>query len=468
MKLDKEQEQAANCINENSIIIAGAGTGKTTTLIGKIEKMIKSGIKESEILVISFTNETVNNFKLKCKYKIDVYTFHKIAMIISCLDKEIVDGEQLIKDIAITLLSCIPINIKKTIFHYYCGRFCIFSDEKFDKVLQDNTYNSIIKDIQRIIICTKSNNIELDKINVYNFSKTENYIMYIIYKIYEIYTKELSENNFCDFDDIIINATNKLKNNEATHQYKYILVDEYQDISYIRLNFLKELVNASNCIITVVGDDFQSIYGFSGSDINIFLNFHRHFENVKTFIISNTYRCPQIIVNKAGKFIMKNNQQIKKELKSLNKKRNVIHKVYYNDRKKVFYKILHKIVNTKKTVMILSRNNYDINNYIYSDIKFENSYLTFNNVKFENIRYMSVHSSKGLEADIIILLNLTNSENGFPSKKKSKLFEKTFTHKEKYKYAEERRLFYVALTRCKEEIYLIIDQNNPSKFALEV
>ena len=118
--------------------------------------------------------------------------------------------------------------------------------------------------------------------------------------------------------------------------------------------------------------------------------------------------------------------------------------------------------------MFLSRNNYDINLYLDHRFKFIDSYLSYNNKIYSNIRFLTIHKSKGLEADIVIILNLTNKNDGIPSKKKIDILDKIITDKDNYKYAEERRLFYVALTRCKEELYLLIDKYNPSIFIKEI
>jgi len=468
MKLDLEQETAANCLKKHSIIIAGAGSGKTTTLLAKVEKLIKSGIEPNKILVISFTNETVNNFRKKCLYNIDVFTFHKIAMIFSKNDKEIIDDELLLDEIIYKYLNSINKSIKKKLYRYYKGMFSMFSEKKYIKFIYENKYNSIKKDIISIIKSSKCNSINIMKTNINKFKKTEKIIMYIIVKIIDSYNRELKLNNFCDFDDLIIDATNKLRSKEVFCKYEHIMVDEYQDISKIRLDFLIELVKNSNAYLTVVGDDFQSIYGFSGSSINLFYDFKNYFDNVETFFITTTYRCPQELINKAGNFIMKNPLQIKKNLKSINLKANTIHKVYVNNCRKIFRKYIDKLIKKNKSVLILSRNNYDIKRYIDNDITFNNSFLEYKNIIYKNIRFMSMHSAKGLEADVVVLLNLSNNLDGIPCRKRSNLLAKVFNKDEKFKHAEERRLFYVALTRCKEEIYLFIDINNPSLFIKEI
>lgn len=465
MRLDYEQELASKYVDSHSLIIAGAGTGKTTTLLKKVDYLIENGIKENEILVISFTNETVNNFKQKCPHNVDVLTFHKLAKKILETNKELVE-EDVLQECILDFLINITIKLKKKIYYIFNKkRFTIsrYNEyiKKSDSASAQNYIFSIIKQI-------KTNNINIKILEENKFSKNEKIILYIVNSILNNYNRLLKENEFIDFDDLIILATKKIRNKLYRCSYKQILVDEYQDISLIRQEFLKSLVNSNNSILTAVGDDFQSIYKFSGSNIDLFYNFQECFQNSKLFYIKTTYRCPQNIVNIAGKFIMKNKLQIKKNLISTNHTKSKIHKIYTKNVQKNIEKIISKYINNDLSMLILGRNNFDIKKIINNNIKFKNSYLYFKEKEYKKIRYLTVHKSKGLEADIVIIINLSNKENGFPNKQNDRLINKLVNYKEKYKYAEERRLFYVALTRCKKELYLLIDKNNPSIFVNEI
>ena len=140
MTLDKEQLIASKYIDNHSLIIAGAGTGKTTTLLNKVEYLIKSGFKENEILVISFTNETVNNFKKKCPYNIDVFTFHKLANKITNSQCFIVDDTTL-KDIIKNFLKCCSNKLKKKLVHIIYFR--VYSDNFYNKQINSESSSSI-------------------------------------------------------------------------------------------------------------------------------------------------------------------------------------------------------------------------------------------------------------------------------------------------------------------------------------
>ena len=468
MILDKEQDTAARCIENHSIIIAGAGCGKTTTLLKKIDYLISQNVSEKDILVVSFTNETVNNFKNKCKYDINICTFHKLALLYqNSTDIDIV-FENLLDETIKKVLKQIDIKLKKIVYKIYRQNIKPFSINRYNQIINSDKSDSVKNQLKSLINIINAENIDISKIKVDNFSKRELILFYIVNSIYILYSREKKENHMIDFDDMIKNATKNINNKICKCSFKYILVDEYQDISMIRLEFLKSLIKSSNAILTVVGDDFQSIYGFSGSNINLFYEFSKHFKNSKQFYITKTYRCPQNIISIAGNFIMKNNLQIKKSLISNTKNSASIKKVYYTNKEKSFKKIIDNIKDINKSVLILSRNNYDIKGYLGNSFSIKNSYLYINAKKYSNIRFLSIHKSKGLEADIVIILNLSRDINGFPSLKNNDLINKIKPCFEKIKYPEERRLFYVAMTRCKESLYLLIDLNKPSSFIKEV
>ena len=465
MRPDKEQEIASSYMENHSLIIAGAGSGKTTTLLFKIKNLIECGIKEDEILVISFTNETVNNFIKKCPYKVNVYTFHKISKIILNTNKEIID-EDILKSSIYNYFIKAPKKLRKKIYHIFLYK--IYREKKYYNILKDEGSSSLINYFYSLIRHIKTNKIELKSLSIKNFTKNEQLLLYCANTILEIYNHELKENNFIDFDDLIINATNYINKGLYKSKYKHILVDEYQDISKIRLDFLQSLIKSNNSILTAVGDDFQSIYGFSGSNIDLFYDFKNYFKESKIFYITTTYRCPIKIITKAGNFIMKNNLQIKKELKSVNKSNSKINKIYSKNYKKDLMNLLNKYKDTNKNVLVLGRNNYDINFILNENIKLQDSHLIIEDKIYKNIRYLTIHKSKGLEADVVIIICLSNTYNSLPNKRSNELIKKLINSNEIYKYAEERRLFYVGITRTKDKLYLLIDKYNPSIFIYEI
>jgi len=318
-----------------------------------------------------------------------------------------------------------------------------------------------------------------------NLQKRNRIFLNLIEEIYEYYHNILKEHEKIDFNDMINDATIALKNGAKIHNYKYIIVDEYQDTSHMRYHLLKEIQRRTNAKITVVGDDWQSIYGFTGCDIHLFSNFKEYFKNPTIVKIQNTYRNSQALINIAGKFIQNNTQQIKKELKSTNVtyKKPVKLARYTDpiDEVLMFLHILQEInkkaiMDSKKTeVLVLGRNNFDIEEVLcpglFTTEKHDDKIVIcpeFSNVNFD-ISFRTIHKSKGLEADYVILLNLNDKLAGFPNKiENDPILDYVTIKKEEIRFAEERRLFYVALTRTLNDIYLLAPEKKSSEFILEL
>ena len=191
----------------------------------------------------------------------------------------------------------------------------------------------------------------------------------------------------------------------------------------------------------------------------MFLNFRKYFGYTKVLKINNTYRNSQELINVAGKFIMKNKRQLYKNLKSKKRIDKPI-KIMYGDNLK---KLLLKAMKNYKNILILGRNNFDIDKYFKLN---EDNCINYNNL---NIRYMTIHASKGLEEDCVVIINLKDDICGIPNKIiDDKILKSINRNVDIYPYEEERRLFYVALTRTKNVVYLLVDKKNPSIFIKEI
>ena len=438
IKLDNNQKEAIYTNEVNTLVLAGAGSGKTLTIVGKINYLIKElNIDPKEILCISFTNDSVNNLKEKIEYDVDIYTFHKLAV-------EIINDYKK----SITIVSNYLDFIVNEIFLSIINNI----DEKLLKTIS----NSIISFINLF----KNYNYEytyFDKLLKKNKSK----LLEVIKKIYVIYDDELKSTNYVDFNDIINLSIKLIKNTGLKRYYKYIIIDEFQDISKNRYELIMAIRNSCNSKIFAVGDDFQSIYKFAGSNINLITNFKKYFGYTKIIKIVNTYRNSSDLIEVASKFIMKNKNQIKKRLISNKRKYKPIKIIYYSKNENIKFKKLLNMLDGN--ILILGRNNYDLNDILDEEIIFEND-IQYKNRHFD---FKTVHKSKGLEEENVIVINMNDSIYGFPNKKRDDI-TKLLLPKEKYLYEEERRLFYVALTRTKNNVYLFSSSKNPSIFIKEI
>ena len=556
--LDNAQIKAIINENENNLVIAGAGTGKTTTIVGKIKYLVNNGVDSSNILVLSFTNKSASEMKERIEKEIgkrvDAYTFHKLGLlivksvkeniniysegltgfIVSTLNKLVNDYEYLSKLINFAYSNSDNLfslkgekvnfkeekdmcnflyfngivynydNISSEFYLYEYDRYIRFSKKKRKRIgniiyicESDDVIYKLDSELKRNGISYKGVNyndiwrmlnrdenllfkvssyfetiINLIKSNQYNIDDLyEGISSYLVRPLYLEYERFLKENNVVDFNDMINEATRLVKENLFVHNYDYVIVDEYQDISKARFNLLKALRKQKNYNLFCVGDDFQSIYRFSGSDISLITHFDRYWGKTNVSRIENTYRFSDKLAKISGNFVMKNSNQIRKNIKGFESTENPIQVISYNE----VINTLNSLPNFS-TVYMLGRYNKDIDilrGYYDLSVLYD-SYNKSVSIIYDkridlNIEFLTVHKSKGLQADYTFVINNKDSEMGFPSKIIDDEFTKSLLdYSDDYPYAEERRLFYVALTRCKIKCFLVTVKGCESTFIDEI
>ena len=289
---------------------------------------------------------------------------------------------------------------------------------------------------------------------------------------YSFYQRQLyssGEYKF-DFSDLIYYANLYILSlgDKDKLNFEYIIIDEYQDISQERYEFTKKIADKNGAKLIAVGDDWQSIYGFNGSKVEYTYNFQKYFENSKLLNISKTYRNSQELIDVSGEFIMKNESQIKKKLHSSKHISDPIVFEYFDDivedefdaMKRLILKI-HKD-NPEHRILILSRynsmlkkclNEVDLIDEVGTRVK----YLGYDDIYIDA---MTIHKSKGLTYDEVIVIGLNNKvpKDDYSDFWLEDLF-KCRVVDEKIAYAEERRVFYVALTRTKNKVYLMTNSD---------
>ena len=470
-KLDSNQMSVILDNSDSLLVVAGAGSGKTLTIVGKIKYLIENNICSSdEILCISFTNDATNNLKEKLSdYNIDIMTFHKLAINIlkeNNVQFELSSENYLEYIIHEFFYGIIFENVflMKIVLKYFKENVLFNIEKKYRLFIEKNKKSmfSFERVIARFIRLFKANGFKYS--DFYNmikrcFFSKEKYFLLIAFNLLLIYETELKSYRKFDFDDLLSNSTNIIKNNGLVKKYKYIIIDEFQDTSYTRYRLIKEIIDKTHSKIVVVGDDYQSIFGFTGCDLKIFVKFETIFLNSKVIKLENTYRNSQELIDVCSKFIMKNKIQIRKKLRS-NRCLNMPIKIVYNSN------INNILDHLNGTVMILGRNNNDIYRYLNDKMYFMSDKLIYIKNKNLDIKYYTVHCSKGLEADNVILLNVIDDNLGFPNKiENEKILRYVSDGKE---IDEERRLFYVALTRTRNYVYLITEKNRESVFIKEI
>ena len=453
--LDKEQKKAILTDEINTLVIAGAGSGKSLTIIGKINYLIERGIKPQDIICISFTNEACKSLKSKLNHDVEVLTFHKLALNIIGYNKY--------KICSSNLLDYVIDEYFNSIIHNNPDMVDIvrnISNKKvtFKKLLKSKELINFKKLIKTFINLYKANDYPLNYFCQLDDKKYHN-LLRIIIDIFILYTKELSSQNLIDFDDMISIATKEVNKYGIKKNYKYIIIDEFQDTSLVKLNLIKAIIEKTNAKLFCVGDDFQSIYKFTGCDSDIFLNISKYVGQTRVLKITHTYRNSQNLARVSTKFILKNKYQITKHIKSKKQRQKPIKIVKHQPN--ILEKLLDYLIsNNEKNILILGRNNKDIYKYITSNLSIKDNIITYKNKDINiNIKYLTIHRSKGLEEECVVLINLYDDLLGMPCKLKGADILSLISKQDKYPFEEERRLFYVALTRTKKDIYLICPLN---------
>lgn len=420
IQLDIEQRTAILSDEDYTLIIAGAGAGKTTTVAAKVRYLVeKKHIDPKQILVISFTNKAVGELQERINTQLSIpcpiTTFHKAGYAI--LRKQ--DDE------------------KKT----------IVSEGFLYKTVNNYLKGNILEQPELV-----------DKL-----------IMF-----------------FGSYFDA------PYEGNDINLFFNYISKADLRQ----RFDLTKELSKTCNAKIIAVGDDWQSIYAFSGSDITLFTHFCEIMGYGQELKITKTYRNAQEIIDIAGNFIQKNDTQIKKKLIANDHIQKPVIIYSYNeqyDRKqfqgkggkyyhlgKKVEEIIGQILEQNSlegkrknaSILLIGRFNFDARNLCYSqDFVYneENNKIFSKKYPKAKLEFLTAHSSKGLGFDNVIIINARNEVFGFPSKIDDDPVMKYVTKDDtSIEYAEERRLFYVAMTRTKNRVYIVTPEQHPSEFILEL
>jgi len=601
-RLDKEQIESAKYMG-NHLVIAGAGAGKTLSIVGKIKYLLeREKVDPSQILVLSFTDKVVTELKERIgkitNKKIDILTFHKLGLKIfkSMKDYHEIDLNTVFKytkKIMYTELLKSDLELASMMINFANGNYSskeFYDEDRIKDLLNNinkitdngeqtasvgaliacnllylygipykyyiiNSYYHYIKidDKYNIYFTTfsnDSNDLSLKEVAYYNipeklydFLEQQEYIFNEKYdykyflnnpreaKCYEELFESILQayqitsscdaynddfdfliDNFCqnkpncilfieifkrikqwiirlfeeqhqtDFSYMISGPANILKNNKCL-PYKYVIVDEYQDISPARYNLLIEILKQNDGYLMAYGDDWQSIFSFAGSSNKFFMEFEKKLPNAKEFYLKNTYRNSQELINASKDFISLNPLQKSKDITSSKSipKPFIIFNYQVSNMDSLIASLCYiksRNKNKKVKLMILGRTNFSIDmiklrpefNDVGTD---ENNNIIYHYDNYDNIDivFLTIHRSKGLEADYVFVtsvhskmmpLNISKDKEYLNIINKLNEYEEEKEH-EKYEglpSSEERRLFYVALTRTKNNVFLSVPNNH--------
>ncbi len=350
--------------------------------------------------------------------------------------------------------------------------------------LENSILDGLVELFETVINLIKSNDISINDIKNINLQRGTNtqansQIISLVEPLFIDYDQQLKGNNEIDFNDMINIATKYVNDKKFLHNYKYVIVDEYQDISKARYSLLKAMRNTKDYDLFCVGDDWQSIYRFAGSDIGFILNFNHYWGPTEISKIETTYRFSRKLIEVSGNFIMQNPMQIKKSIREETADAGfVLGEVCGYTEKYAVEFLANKLLDfpQNSTVFFIGRYSFDAK--ILSDsglfnCRYNNASgfidVIFDKRKDLKMEFITAHKSKGLQSDFVIVINNKKSRMGFPSKiQDASILNLLLDDCDNYLFAEERRLFYVALTRAKKKAILLTLSGNKSEFALEL
>ena len=518
--LDRQQVEGIENDSQNTLVVAGAGTGKTTTIIGKVKWILNRWIRDRRniprILVISFTHATrielekrilaeiLSNNEIFKIYHHGVFlmveTFHSLAL-------------KIVKETRQNMRAG-PDKIHLTKLD-----FGDFLKQTRPDISEDTT-----EIYERLYYLMRNYHIEYQDLRQFTNIKYPNFWqkkkrlenLDTIRKLEELsqkYKTTLSSVGEVDFVGFLEESINNIPSTINTNNLKllkkfcfdFVIIDEYQDISPLEYALIKKLRQMHGFRLFCVGDDWQTIYQFAGSEIDLILDFKKYWGETKVFKIEQTYRFPEQLAKLSGDFVMKNRSQLIKNIRGINclDPDQIIEINGPSERadlNALFFFFLNLPRNAR--IFLIGRYNFDIKRILHCEFlefKISTSELKISMPKRPDldIRFYSAHKSKGLQADYVFIINCRDATLGFPSQLEEKdlitITKETFLWKEHNKklgglkrgsllirawnfltttreceFAEERRLFYVAMTRTRKKVFFLTVQNKESPFILEL
>lgn len=355
----------------------------------------------------------------------------------------------------------LPSNYHKTVTLNFKEEFHGYQEDVKDFVQQ----------IMRITDMIKVENIDIDLV-LENARKDQHERVRHFYElaipIVKKYIHYCTDKSYLDFNDLISRSTSLFKNhediiNKYRNKYEYVLVDEFQDVNNLQVELIRLLLT-DNTQLFCVGDDWQSIYGFRGSNVSYIVEFENHFTNAKTIKLNLNYRSTQNIVGASNEVIKNNKFKVEKDVQASKKSEHKIVVYSGNSEEENIQFCLDKV----KELLEDGISNDDIL-FLYRRSKMFSPY--FFKFKNEGIRVQgkTIHASKGLEAKVVFIIGLTEGSGGFPDIwLEDRIFQVIKKANHDLLMEEERRLFYVAITRAKDKLFLITEKGNESSFLKEI
>ncbi|MDE1264989.1 DNA helicase IV [Vibrio aestuarianus] len=464
--LNLSQQYAVLLNDDHNLILAGAGSGKTSVLTARVAYLLQSHLAQAEeLLLVAFGRDAAKEMEQRIDARIGmaaeqvrVNTFHQLGLKIL---NDVEDGDVVISPIALDSnlkqAWCVdwlkkhwmtPTNFKRWQKH--------LSNWPIAYLAGDDELGSHVENPKLIAWLEK----QLDQLAMLGLGKKElqqrlidhhdytrlNSELSLCWPCYQAWQQMLKEQKQIDFNIMISRATEYVVKGKFKSAWKFIMIDEYQDISPQRMALIQALCdqNPQTCNLFAVGDDWQSIYQFAGSDVDLTMGFTERFPHSTVHNLDTTYRFNDQLGAVANQFIQVNPNQIRKTLNSFKQQKQKSVFIAPSSNLEKILEQLNRQASQTKSVLLLGRNHYHKPELLKD---WQNHYRSL------DIEFMTCHASKGKEADFVIIVGV--DEGQFPARVKALHIDGALAQSsDDFPYAEERRLFYVALTRAKEKVWI--------------
>lgn len=464
--LNLSQQYAVLLNDDHNLILAGAGSGKTSVLTARVAYLLQSHLAQAEeLLLVAFGRDAAKEMEQRIDARIGmaaeqvrVNTFHQLGLKIL---NDVEDGDVVISPIALDSnlkqAWCVdwlkkhwmtPTNFKRWQKH--------LSNWPIAYLAGDDELGSHVENPKLIAWLEK----QLDQLAMLGLGKKElqqrlidhhdytrlNSELSLCWPCYQAWQQMLKEQKQIDFNIMISRATEYVVKGKFKSAWKFIMIDEYQDISPQRMALIQALCdqNPQTCNLFAVGDDWQSIYQFAGSDVDLTMGFTERFPHSTVHNLDTTYRFNDQLGAVANQFIQVNPNQIRKTLNSFKQQKQKSVFIAPSSNLEKILDQLNRQASQTKSVLLLGRNHYHKPELLKD---WQNYYRSL------DIEFMTCHASKGKEADFVIIVGV--DEGQFPARVKALHIDGALAQSsDDFPYAEERRLFYVALTRAKEKVWI--------------
>ncbi|OOE87652.1 DNA helicase IV [Salinivibrio sharmensis] len=488
--LNAGQREAVLTDESHTLVVAGPGSGKTSVLVARAAYLIESGqAKPEQLLLLAFGRDAAEELKTRIKTKtgheVNVTTFHGFARqqladhqgqapVISPLaSDETAKAAWLTQTLAEQWQQ--PTTRKRWDKLHQQQTLPLNDNAELTACAHDTRLHTWVwSRLSRVIQANATKRALTDKLASFEEQAALKDELAVIWPLYQAYKQALKADNAVDFDSLIAQATKLFQQRKFVTPIQFVMVDEYQDISPARLAMIEALCHGKadtesqvpRASLFAVGDDWQAIYRFAGADVGLTTEFAQRFGDSEICWLTTCYRYPSTLGNVAQQFIEKNPKQLSKQLdyardKTSAKTPKAI-KVITNDKvEKTLASLAKKHAKAEKavSVMLLGRTHAIRPDALES---WQEAYPSL------TLRYTTAHASKGQEAHYVFILGL--DEGVFPAKPRSLSLGEALLGKneEPIEHAEERRLFYVALTRAQKQVWLVHQKGHASPFVEEL